>query len=120
MGESSPLYPPLLRQAAYVRVRRPTAGGAVPRRDGHQTQSRSDFQMAVNHTVRQEPLRAGTLYPLRLFMRYTGMQKAAMRTARDNGLKVRRVGTRAFVLADDFFAYLDSLQERTDSNDSKE
>jgi hypothetical protein len=73
----------------------------------------------VNHIARQEHIQAGTLYPIRLYKRYTGLQETAMRNARNNGLKVRYVGGRAFVLADDFFEYLDSLQERTDTDDSK-
>lgn len=50
------------------------------------------------------------LYPLDLFKRLAGLEKAAMKTARDNGLVVLRLDQRenapGFVLGQDFLEYL--------------
>jgi hypothetical protein len=51
----------------------------------------------------------GALYQIEEFKRRTGFGNHAMRTARRNGLKVRYLGGRAFVHADDFFAYINKL-----------
>ncbi len=56
-------------------------------------------------------IRADCAYPLEDFKPRTGMGVAALRTARRNGLIVRRVGRRAFVLGRDFIAYLESAGE---------
>ena len=54
------------------------------------------------------PIDPDCLYTLRDFMALTGLGKHAMRTARENGLRVRRVGNRAFVHGGDFISYVDS------------
>ena len=46
------------------------------------------------------------VYPLPTFMALSGWGRHAMRSARRNGLAVRYVGGRAFVLGADFAAYL--------------
>ena len=61
----------------------------------------------------------GMLYPLAVFKQLTGFQAHAMRTARRNGLKVRYIGGRAFVHADDFFSYLEKLDREQTSDRSK-
>jgi len=45
-------------------------------------------------------------YALRAFQQLTGMGTAALREARRNGLTVRRVGLRSFILGRDFLDYL--------------
>lgn len=57
-----------------------------------------------NNTL--EPVRPATLYPLPIFQTITGLGDHAMRTARNNGLRVRRLGGRAYVWSGDFFEYL--------------
>lgn len=54
-------------------------------------------------------IKRGEFYQLGTFKGKTGWGTHAMRTARRNGLRVRYLGGRAFVHADDFFAYLDRL-----------
>ena len=61
------------------------------------------------------PIVPGTVYRLDEFQRVSGLGKAAMRTARRQGLRVRRAGGRAFVHADDFIEYLDRLDRDGDS-----
>ena len=56
-----------------------------------------------------QPVIPGTLYPLPTFQEFTGFGRHAMRTARRQGLRVRYLGGRAFVHADDFFDYLSKL-----------
>jgi hypothetical protein len=51
----------------------------------------------------------GVLYQIEEFKRRTGFGSHAMRSARRNGLRVRYLGGRAFVYADDFFTYIDKL-----------
>ncbi|MCA9040511.1 MAG: hypothetical protein KDA65_09215 [Planctomycetaceae bacterium] len=58
-----------------------------------------------------EPIQPGVLYTLADFLRLVGWKRYAMRTARENGLKVRRAGGRAYVHSDDFFAYLEKLDQ---------
>jgi hypothetical protein len=48
-------------------------------------------------------------YPLAEFARQTGMNKAALRSARRSGLPVRYHGNKGFVLGADFLQWLDSL-----------
>ncbi len=47
------------------------------------------------------------MYPLPEFQERSGLGKAAMREARQKGLKVRRVGRRHYVLGKDFIAYVE-------------
>lgn len=50
------------------------------------------------------------IYPLVAFEKVSGMGKAAMKTARRNGLRVRKVLGRSYVLGRDFLNWID---ERT-------
>ncbi|HEY2838258.1 MAG TPA: hypothetical protein VGJ26_03870 [Pirellulales bacterium] len=50
----------------------------------------------------------GHSYPLAVFQRITGLSVFAMRRARRNGLKIRTVGRRKFVHADDWHQFLQS------------
>lgn len=50
------------------------------------------------------------LYTLTDFQRLTGLGRWAMRQARRKGLRVRRIGGRAYVLGSDFVAHLDAIQ----------
>jgi len=45
-------------------------------------------------------------YPLSVFKVVAGMGRVAISTARRNGLQIRRVGNRRFVLGKDFIAYV--------------
>lgn len=60
--------------------------------------------------VSAEPITPESLYRLDDFQKLTGLGRWAMRTARRNGLKVRRIGGRAYVLGRDFIDYLDTLE----------
>ena len=53
-----------------------------------------------------EPIKADEVYPLPLFQRNAGMSKHAMRTARRNGLPVKKIGRRKYVLGRDFLEYI--------------
>jgi hypothetical protein len=48
------------------------------------------------------PLRAGDVYSLEAFAEVTGMREAAVRRLRRQGLPIRRVGLRSFILGEDF------------------
>jgi hypothetical protein len=50
-----------------------------------------------------------TAYPLAEFARLTGMNKAALRSARRNGLRCRYHGNKAFIVGADFLLWLESL-----------
>jgi len=54
-----------------------------------------------------EVIRPDESYTLGEFQRRTGMKEAAMKSARQRGLRVRYTGTRAYVLGKDWFAYLE-------------
>ncbi len=55
------------------------------------------------------PIEDGASYPLDDFRRRTGQGYHAMMKARQNGLKVRRQGSRTFILGRDWNEYLASL-----------
>ena len=55
-------------------------------------------------------IEAGVVYGLDEFKKRSRFGNHAMRTACRNGLKVRYVGGRGFVLGDDFLAYLAGLR----------
>ena len=57
------------------------------------------------------PIVPGVLYLLEDFQQLSRMGKHAMRSARNNGLRVRRIGNRAYVHSDDFFAYLNKIDD---------
>ena len=52
-------------------------------------------------------IRPEVLYPLDRFQKIAGLGKWAMRTARKNGLPVRKVGRRKYVRGSDFLAYVE-------------
>jgi hypothetical protein len=54
-------------------------------------------------------IRGDSVYPLEVFRQRTGLDTWAMRQARRAGLKVRRVGRRAFIIGADFLRYLESI-----------
>jgi hypothetical protein len=56
----------------------------------------------------EDVIRSGESYPIAEFRRRSGLGIAAMRKARRNGLYVRRVGSRAFVLGSDWHKYLEN------------
>lgn len=53
-------------------------------------------------------IEASALYTLDEFMSRTRFSKSAMREARRKGLKVRRIGKRAFVLGRDAIAFIEA------------
>jgi hypothetical protein len=57
-------------------------------------------------------VRAGECYTLPEFRRRTGLENAAIRSARRAGLIVRRVGRRSYVLGDDFLEFLRTHADR--------
>ncbi|MEZ6038895.1 MAG: hypothetical protein R3C20_00215 [Planctomycetaceae bacterium] len=59
------------------------------------------------------PIEDGVTYPLDEFTRRAGLGRHAMREARAKGLKVIRLGNRAYVRGSDFNAFLGQL-ERTE------
>jgi hypothetical protein len=58
---------------------------------------------------RTNAIEPGLFYGIEEFKKQMKWGAHAMRTARRNGLRVRYLGGRAFVHADDFFAYLDKI-----------
>ncbi len=63
----------------------------------------------MSETAAREAIMPGAFYPLQEFKRIMNFRETAMRTARRQGLRVRYIGGRGFVHADDFFAYLRKL-----------
>ncbi len=64
-------------------------------------------------------IRDDTTYPLEVFQRTAGLGKHAFAQLRRNGLPVRRVGNRAFILGRDFSAFLSrQIEERTSDESS--
>jgi hypothetical protein len=51
-------------------------------------------------------------YPLKEFMKQTGLGEAAMRSARRHGLKVCTVGRNRYVRGADFIEYLEKQAEK--------
>lgn len=56
-------------------------------------------------------IEAGAVYTLPEFQARMGMSKWAMRSARRNGLKVRRVGKRGYILGKDAIAFIEAAGE---------
>ena len=57
------------------------------------------------HTRELAPIEPEVLYPLAIFQDATGLGRASLKTARDNGLIVRKIGNRKFVLGSDFIQH---------------
>ena len=53
-------------------------------------------------------IQSGVVYPLAEFERITGLKRHAMRQARKQGLRVCRLGNRAYVRGEDFSEFLHS------------
>ena len=51
-------------------------------------------------------IRAGECYPLQTFKECTGQGTAALRRARQQGLVIRRVGLRSFILGQDWLDFV--------------
>lgn len=67
------------------------------------------------------PISANECYPLDVFAAAAGLGRAALREARRNGLKVRRVHGRAYVFGSDWLDYLrkaDGDENNTNSNNA--
>lgn len=62
--------------------------------------------MAMSDSLELAPIQVGSCYPLSEFSRRTGMGPAALRSARKQGLKVRKIGNRKYVRGADFDAFL--------------
>lgn len=73
-----------------------------------------ESEVSAKTAIATEPLgiEAGRVYPLNEFMALTRLGRHAMRHARRNGLKVGRVGNRAFINGSDFIAYLGGAKGR--------
>jgi hypothetical protein len=57
------------------------------------------------------PVYSAAVYPLDVFRSLTGLDAWALRTARRNGLKIRRCGRRGYVIGDEWISYLRSLDQ---------
>lgn len=51
------------------------------------------------------PIQADAVYPLLVFIRLTGLEKASLRKMREKGFVVRRIGKRSYVIGRDFLCY---------------
>ncbi len=69
--------------------------------------SRKNTKSPSNNTSKLGEIQPEVMYPLSDFQERSGLGKAAMREARQKGLKVRRVGRRHYVLGKDFIAYVE-------------
>lgn len=65
--------------------------------------------MVVNREL--APIVSGVIYPLDCFQRSVGFGRFAMRQARRKGLRIIRVGGRAFVRGSDFLAFVDRIAD---------
>lgn len=65
---------------------------------------------------RLAPIQTGVAYPQPIFMVRVGMSRAALRQAKQAGLKIRTVGKRNWILGDDWLDFLrrDDGQAETD------
>jgi hypothetical protein len=54
---------------------------------------------------RLQPIQPQSLYPLQVFEEHAGLSSTAIRTARRGGLRVLRIGIRAYILGSDFIDY---------------
>jgi len=60
-------------------------------------------------TAKAGEIRADAIYTLEEIRQRTGLGHAALRTARRNGLAVKRIGRRGYVLGRDLIQYFESL-----------
>ena len=58
-----------------------------------------------------EAIAADRAYPLRLFLKLTGLSDAGRRAARRRGLQARKVGKRKFIRGSDWLDFLANVGE---------
>lgn len=63
----------------------------------------------MSNTRELAPIENGCTYPLDEFQRRSGLGRHALRQARKGGLKVLRLGGRAYVRGEDFNSFLAEL-----------
>lgn len=56
-----------------------------------------------------EPIQAGAVYRLSELQRRMGIERDALRSAKKKGLRIRKLGTKKYVLGDDFIEFMESL-----------
>ena len=61
--------------------------------------------------VRLAPIVADAVYPLSDFKRRTGLEASSIRKMRQQGLVIRRIGRRSFVLGSDFLAWCENAPQ---------
>lgn len=69
----------------------------------------------VTKNAALQPIHPQSLYPLSIFGAHAGLSAFAIRTARKGGLRILRVGNRAYVLGSDFIEYAIKAQAKNDS-----
>ncbi len=70
------------------------------------SKKQDDKKQADDKTDNLEAIDVSKIYPLKQFQRLAGAGDWMMRQMRRNGLKVRRVGGKAFVRGQDWFEFL--------------
>jgi hypothetical protein len=55
------------------------------------------------------PILADAVYPIGVFCRLAGINKWALREAKRRGLKVKKIGVRAFVSGRDFLEFVNKI-----------
>jgi hypothetical protein len=73
---------------------------------------------AMRSTDSLGEIRPDTLYPLSVFQARVGWGERAMRQARRNGLIVRRLGVRSYVMGSDFLMYFNQHSEIVTGNEA--
>ena len=63
-----------------------------------------------------QPIDDGSTYPMAAFMRATGWGRHALKHARQQGLRVVKVGGRCFVRGRDFSEFLDAIGSETSAS----
>ncbi len=58
------------------------------------------------------PIEPDVVYPLSVFCRLSGLEKASLRKMRENGFRVLRVGKRSYIIGRDFLNYCQEHAER--------
>ena len=62
-------------------------------------------------------IRSEDIYPLTVFYKLSGLGAHAVRQARRNGLRVREVGNRSYILGNDFYQFLGGQPQEDDMHD---
>ena len=66
---------------------------------------------ALNPATGLAPIMAEAVYPLEDFKQRTGLESASLRKMRRQGLVVRRIGRRSYVLGRDFLAWFETAPQ---------